>query len=988
MNKNPKLVMTLLVRDEEDIIRENIEFHLSHGVDFIIATDNASIDGTRDILAEFEKKGKLHLIDEPGRDKSQAAWNNRMTKIAIEQYGADVIFHCDADEFWCPVLGDLNTEIQNSKNDIMLVNLVNVVLENHSGEESFSDGIQYAVIKPIDVDAPNYENETKNKNLYFYRYPKKVIFKTEKEFFEVDQGNHNIINVKENILQGNSNNIFIFHFPLRGRERFYHKVIETGKAVEKNKLLQKGQSFHIRRWFNEYKDGNLDKEYEKLTVNKQDAEKLKKDGILADFNFFAFINNQIGENIFYRIQRNELDAEFNKIIKQKDLENQEKDKLVKQKEQEIHQKDQEISNLTQSVQEKEQEVNFVKSSKFWRARTLYLGVKFVFFSPKKFIEKYRKKIDRLYLAAKHSFQIEGVKVMIIRSMNFVLHGKGVLNKNLIIPDNNIDYGKRIYKNEELKKNEILAKINKFLYKPKISIITPVYDVDKKWLDKCIKSVTSQLYVNWELCLHDDASTKKETTECLKKWENKDTRIKISYGKINQHISGASNEALRAATGEFVAFLDNDDELTPDALYEVVRALNDDRKIDVLYSDEDKITQNEKEYVCPFFKPNWSPEFFRGAMYVGHFLVVKKTLAFEAGLLNNEFDRIQDYEFMLRLSERAKKISHIPKILYHWRIIPGSIAADSKAKGKIDSLQERAVNKHLERIGLMGLAKNGGTPHRVNIYPVEEDKYPLVSIIIPTKDNGEVLDKCLDSLLRITNYPDYEIILIDNNTKEEKAIGVMKKYKTKIIKYNNDFNFSEANNIGAKNASGEYLIFLNNDTEITDSDWIKKMLYYAKQKDVGAVGPMLIYPDGKVQHAGVVLGFRGTADHIMRGFPNNSDGYFGSLCCAREVSAVTAACVMIRKSVFEEVGMFNQHYQIIYQDVDLCLKIRKKNYRIIYTPLVKLIHYEAKSRGNNYNYLDRLLLLDLWEDTIKKGDPYYNVNFDLKKYSKTNAGYDI
>ena len=307
-----KLIMTLLVRDEGDIIRENIEFHLKHGVDHIIATNNASIDNSREILAEYQAMGKLHLIDEPGRDKSQAAWNNRMTKIAIEEYNADIVFHCDADEFWCPAIGDLKTEILNSQNDVMLVNIVNVLLENHKGKESLLKNKSYAVIKPFVelVEASNYEEKTRNTNLYFYRYPLKVIFKTNKGLLEVEQGNHKIINLSETILQGFSRNIFIFHFPVRGIERFRHKVIETGKAVEKNLLLKESQSFHIRRWFDAYKSGTLDEEYEKLTISEHAAEKLKEDGIITDFDFITFTNDKINDSLIYQIQKNQIDSEI------------------------------------------------------------------------------------------------------------------------------------------------------------------------------------------------------------------------------------------------------------------------------------------------------------------------------------------------------------------------------------------------------------------------------------------------------------------------------------------------------------------------------------------------------------------------------------------------------------------------------------------------------------------------------------------------------
>ncbi|ESP62800.1 hypothetical protein SMITH_315 [Smithella sp. ME-1] len=289
--QQPKLIMTLLARDEEDIIKHNIEFHLAHGVDFIIATDNGSIDKTRDILDEYKKKGILHLIDEPGRNKFQAAWNNRMAKIAVEKYNADIIFHCDADEFWCPTKEDLKTEIWNSHYDVMSVKIINVLLENRNGEESFPEDAKYAVIKPLKTS--NFEEDTKKQNMYFYRYGSKVIFTTGKGVFEVDQGNHSVVNFNKNIFQGRSKNVNIYHFPLRGKERFYHKVIESGKAVEKNTLLNKHQSFHIRRWFNAYKDGNLEGEYEKLIITNNKAEELIRKGMLEKL---SFINLQQKKN--------------------------------------------------------------------------------------------------------------------------------------------------------------------------------------------------------------------------------------------------------------------------------------------------------------------------------------------------------------------------------------------------------------------------------------------------------------------------------------------------------------------------------------------------------------------------------------------------------------------------------------------------------------------------------------------------------------------
>jgi hypothetical protein len=283
----PKLIMTILARDEGDIIRNNIEFHLSHGVDFIIATDNASIDKTRDIFLKYQQKGKLFLIDEPGRDKSQAAWNNRMTKIAIEKYKADIIFHCDADEFWFPKRGSLKDELLNIPEDSLTVNVVNVLLEDKNGKEIFPRDTKYAMVNPIETE--NFKDDSKFKNLYFFRYPPKVIFKTDKGILEVTQGNHSFTDNGKGITTKVSSDINIYHFPLRGKEQFFNKVIETGKAVEKNNLLTKKMSWHIRRWYDAYKNGTLDQEYKKLKISKEDAKEMIKNGLIEVFDYNEFI---------------------------------------------------------------------------------------------------------------------------------------------------------------------------------------------------------------------------------------------------------------------------------------------------------------------------------------------------------------------------------------------------------------------------------------------------------------------------------------------------------------------------------------------------------------------------------------------------------------------------------------------------------------------------------------------------------------------------
>ena len=449
------------------------------------------------------------------------------------------------------------------------------------------------------------------------------------------------------------------------------------------------------------------------------------------------------------------------------------------------------------------------------------------------------------------------------------------------------------------------------------------------------------------------------------------------------ISAATNRALDMAQGEYVCFLDHDDLLHPFALEAMREKLGEG--YDVVYSDEDKLDDATGDLVEPFFKPDWSPEYFRGAMYVGHLLCVRRELALSTRF-DPSFDGVQDFEFMLRLSETGPKIGHIPRILYHWRKTPGSIAEKTDAKPRIGALQERAVNAHLERQNLRARAEQSTLPHRLKLVPLSRESYPRVSIIIPTRDAPDLLGRCLKSLFEKSSYPNFEVIVMDNESTDEEALRLMKEYPVRRITFPDPFNFSRANNQGAAAATGELLVFLNNDTEVIAEDWLQHLAYYAEQPDVGAAGAVLAYEDRTVQHAGVALGMRGTADHTMRGFPIGVDGYAGSLVCAREVSAVTGACLMIRKSLFEEIGGLNPHFFTAYQDVDLCLRLRARGLRVICTPRAVLLHHESVSRQSYYDMIDRMLLLDQWEAVIERGDPYYNPNLNLERgdYSRRSA----
>lgn len=510
--------------------------------------------------------------------------------------------------------------------------------------------------------------------------------------------------------------------------------------------------------------------------------------------------------------------------------------------------------------------------------------------------------------------------------------------------------------------------------PLISVLTPTHNTKPEWMAEAALSLLNQTCADWEWCIVDDGSDSRETRKLLELLGSVSPRVRVSSSP-GKGISAATNEALDLARGEYVCFLDHDDLLHPIALQSIQDKLGEG--YDIVYSDEDKLEDTSGALVEPFFKPDWSPEYFRGVMYVGHLLCVRRELAIRTRL-DSAFDGVQDFEFMLRLSEATPRIGHVPEILYHWRKTPGSVAEKTDAKPRIGLLQERAVNAHLERMKLRARAEQANLPHRLKFIPTKRESYPKVSIIIPTRDAPDVFGCCLGSIFEKTSYPNFEVIVLDNETTDPAALELMAKYPVRRIPFSGRFNYSRASNEGAAAATGELLVFLNNDTEIISDDWLEHLAYYGEQPDVGAAGALLAYEDHTVQHAGVALGMRGTADHTMRRFPRDVDGYAGSLICAREVSAVTGACLMIRKPVFEEIGGFNPHFFTAYQDVDLCLRLRARGLRVIYTPQALLLHHESISRQSYYDMVDRMLLLDLWETVIERGDPYYNPNLNLER----------
>ncbi|MEZ2301781.1 MAG: glycosyltransferase [Microcoleus sp.] len=516
--------------------------------------------------------------------------------------------------------------------------------------------------------------------------------------------------------------------------------------------------------------------------------------------------------------------------------------------------------------------------------------------------------------------------------------------------------------------------------PKISIITPTWNSSLDWFVETALSVLTQSIADWEWCIADDGSKTPEIRSVLADLAKKVPRIKIAF-KEPGGISSATNHALNMASADYVCFLDHDDTLVPTALQDSLDKLSEG--FDAIYSDEDKIDFSGLDYVESFFKPDWSPEYFRGVMYAGHLLSVRRELALAVGGFKSEYDGVQDYEFLLRISEVTNKIGHISKMLYHWRKIPGSIAGDINAKSGIEPLQQAGVNSNLQRLGLPAKAEPGVGGHRVNINPLPRNHNPLVSIIIAVKDAYVPLEDCLKNIISQSTYPNFEVLVVESETADTpKSLNGENQISVKSIKLPQPFTPARAYNLGSKSARGEYLVFLSDIAEIITEDWLRHLLYYAEQPDVGAVGSLLLSADRIVQHAGLVLGDKSTVNWVMKGFPANSDGYAGSLVCAREVSAVTDSCMMVKKSEFERIGGFNEHFFTYYQDIDFCLRLKKEGKRIILTPRSVLISHEPGRRQRYDDSVDRMLLLDHWEMDIEQGDAYYNPNFNSERNDYT------
>ena len=495
----------------------------------------------------------------------------------------------------------------------------------------------------------------------------------------------------------------------------------------------------------------------------------------------------------------------------------------------------------------------------------------------------------------------------------------------------------------------LQKEHKFAYQPKISIVIPLYKTPEKYLSELIKSIQEQTYSNWELCLSDGSGVDSPLLTILQKYEREDKRIKVVYNKQPLHISDNTNEALKIASGDYIAFADHDDLLAPNALYECVYAMNEDSSIDIIYTDEDKIDMQGKIHFLPHFKSDFNIDKLRSGNYICHFFVVKKEIFQEVGLLNHEYDGAQDFDFTLRCVEVTSNIKHISKILYHWRAHKDSTAENPESKNYAYEAGARAVQAHYERRGIKAIVEQ--SQHK-GIYRTRYilQSEPLVSIVIANKDHVDDLQKCISSIEKLSTYKNYELIIVENNSVEDKTFAYYKELektcaKAKVIYWpDKGFNYAAINNFGVKYAKGEYILFLNNDTELVNEDSLQEMLGYCMRDDVGAVGARLYYGDKSIQHAGIIIGLGGIAGHAFAGSLYENPGYCGRIHMVQDYSAVTAACMMVKKSVFEKVQGFDERYEVAFNDVDLCLKMREKGYLVVYTPYAEFNHYESKSRG--------------------------------------------
>jgi len=1211
-NNIAKLVMTLLVRNEEDIIRYNIDFHLSKGVDFIIATDNGSTDSTRDILMEYEEKGVLHLIDEKNHNHNQAEWNNRMAGIARDQYGADIIFHCDADEFWYPRSGNLKDEISNRAEDILCVDVVNVLLEDKGGEEAFPEDTKFAVVNP--VVSMDYQKESRMTNMFYFKYPSKVIFTPRKKVLLVSQGNHTVTNKDDSITEGKSQDIVIYHYPIRSKSHFFQKTIFGGSVYENSDIHSKDTGFHKRRWYASYKEGLLDEEYKKLILHEGEVDKFMREGFIEeiDFNnvilghenkdnrwryfnrkfeyedmfqdfywpwaghkYFAYdlIRNikpkvivELGthkgtsfysfcqavkdacydanlyavdtwrgdehtgfydDNVFKKVQeikekyygglkvhllrepfneavgkfennsiallhidglhtypavKHDFDTWFPKVKKDgiillhdisisrddfgvykfweelksqyktiefhqsyglgvlfkdsvrcltfidkerewqirysciaEDKKNEETSKSFTNFEKSLAERNGQVANLNQDVAERKSQIaslnqvvaerdgqitslnqvadsykealriiEEIRRSSSWRIT-----------EPMRYVSSKTKNIagtlkllpsiirfgGGVFGSARKAWRVfsrEGWCGVKERVQNFI-QKNSVPTKVLLLPDRQRTIDRRT-----------VHPVGDPSYTPKISIITPLYNTKEKHLREMLESVISQTYSNWELCLADgsDQENLQKLSSIVNSYASKDVRIKYKALSSNGGIAANTIEAFKLSAGDYALLLDHDDLLAHDTLLELRNAAEQNRDVDFIYADRSIFSDETNKILAFHYLPGFSPDYLRSCNYASHLNAFSRYIINQVGFEQSGYDGSQDYEFELRVVEKARKIVHIPKVLYHCRACVGSVAMNPESKMYAYEGGRKAIEQHIHRIGYPGKVDfiKETFSYRIH-YKIDN---PLISIIIPNMDHLTELSKCIDSILQKTTYQKFEIIVVENNSKSMEIFDYYKKISTnnriKILYYpinNGAFNFSAINNWAVTHTQAEYILLLNNDTEVISPNWLEEMLMFAQRRDVGAVGAKLYYPNNTNQHTGLFVGLQGhIASSYDHGKSRFESGYMHKLTMPQNYSAVTAACLMVKRSDYLCVkGLDEEVFKVGLNDIDFCLKLVELEKINVVTPFSELYHFESTSRktdehGSNHIRFnaESKAFRTKWRKYFESGDKYDNPNF--------------
>ena len=525
--------------------------------------------------------------------------------------------------------------------------------------------------------------------------------------------------------------------------------------------------------------------------------------------------------------------------------------------------------------------------------------------------------------------------------------------------------------------------------PVFSIVVPAYRTPVLFLEQMIESVRSQTYPCWELCIANASPEDEQMAEVLQRYVQRDQRIHVKNLDKNLGIAENTNEAFSMASGTFVGLLDHDDLLAPQALYRMMERL-EEKEIDVFYTDEDKVTTDLAEHFQPHFKPDFNLDLLRSNNYITHFFVARTELVRNVGGFRQEYDGAQDYDFIFRCVEQAGEICHIPEILYHWRTHKESTSDNPVSKMYAFEAGKRAIEGNLERCGVQAVVSHTKDLGFYQVeYPVQGS--PLVSVLIPNKDQKESLKKCLDSVFEKTTYSNYEIIIIENNSTESETFEyyreLQKRSNVKVITWKEGFNYSAINNFGEKEASGDYLLFLNNDVEVINPRWMEEMLGNCQRPEVGITGAKLYYPDDTIQHAGTIIGIGGIAGHAFLNMPRSRTGYLHKASIQMNLSAVTAACMMMKRSVFEQIGGFEEKLTVAFNDVDLCIRTVQAGYLVVYNPKVELYHYESKSRGSEDNeekvrrfQREIEFMRSRWITILKEGDPNYNKNLTLSKWN--------